>query len=182
VRKRPARTPPSTFLFLPIHFSNSPGTMAAPYSPANRRAVEAHTPDTVGCCFTVPVRSFRGAQSRRRRTARRNGYIGAPLRNCQPKRPAFATAKSAGRSSACGYPTGSFSSSCAALRPYSWVVLMSVSRDGIATGAPSLSIRVNPHRQAPSLTPPGPAGIVPAGVGRAHRLRRSISDRKRRGR
>jgi hypothetical protein len=23
-RKRPARTPPSTFLFLPIHFSNSP--------------------------------------------------------------------------------------------------------------------------------------------------------------
>src|SRR6185312_3066388 len=23
--KRPARTPPSTFLFLPIHFSNSPG-------------------------------------------------------------------------------------------------------------------------------------------------------------
>jgi hypothetical protein len=27
-RERPARTPPSTFLFLPIHFSNSPGTMA----------------------------------------------------------------------------------------------------------------------------------------------------------
>ena len=30
VRRRPARTPPSTFLFLPIHFSNSPGTMAVP--------------------------------------------------------------------------------------------------------------------------------------------------------
>jgi hypothetical protein len=27
-RERPARTPPSTFLFLPIHFSNSPEIMA----------------------------------------------------------------------------------------------------------------------------------------------------------
>src|SRR5476649_2283179 len=29
-RERPARTPPSTFLFLPIHFSNSPGINAIP--------------------------------------------------------------------------------------------------------------------------------------------------------
>jgi hypothetical protein len=30
-RKRPARTPPSTFLFLPIHFSNIP----EPYGPVS---------------------------------------------------------------------------------------------------------------------------------------------------
>src|SRR5260370_35500454 len=37
---RPARTPPSTFLFLPIHLSNSPGPGAV-RPPVNRRAVEA---------------------------------------------------------------------------------------------------------------------------------------------
>ena len=30
--KRPARTPPSTFLFLPIHLSNSPATLRSPLS------------------------------------------------------------------------------------------------------------------------------------------------------
>jgi hypothetical protein len=36
-RKRPARTPPSTFLFLPIHFSNSPeprSSVVPTFSPA----------------------------------------------------------------------------------------------------------------------------------------------------
>ena len=42
-RKRPAGTPPSTFLFLLIYFSNSPGPMKVP-SPENRRAVEARHP------------------------------------------------------------------------------------------------------------------------------------------
>ena len=39
-RLRSARTPPSTFLFLPIHFSNSPGTKAIPLSgrPESRRS------------------------------------------------------------------------------------------------------------------------------------------------
>src|SRR5262249_54560355 len=37
---RPARTPPSTFLFLPIHLSNSPGPGRS-RPPLNRRAVEA---------------------------------------------------------------------------------------------------------------------------------------------
>jgi hypothetical protein len=38
--KRPARTPPSTFLFLPIHLSNSPEPLR-PHLPASRKAVEA---------------------------------------------------------------------------------------------------------------------------------------------
>jgi hypothetical protein len=42
-RKRSAGTPPSTFLFLLIYFSNSPGPMKVP-SPENRRAVEARHP------------------------------------------------------------------------------------------------------------------------------------------
>src|SRR5437868_13913758 len=39
-RKRPARTPPSTFLFLPIHLSNSPETVAVSLSgePESRRS------------------------------------------------------------------------------------------------------------------------------------------------
>jgi hypothetical protein len=71
-RERPARTPPSTFLFLPIHFSNSPGTGRPPPSgkPESRR--NPLPPRTVGCRFTVPVRSFKGATSRRGRTARRS--------------------------------------------------------------------------------------------------------------
>src|SRR6201986_743809 len=41
-RKRPARTPPSTFLFLPIHFSNSPEPRSSvvPISSAKAREPE----------------------------------------------------------------------------------------------------------------------------------------------
>src|SRR5689334_4400654 len=35
-RKRPARTPPSTFLFLPIQFSNSPETWRSPFPVAGK--------------------------------------------------------------------------------------------------------------------------------------------------
>jgi hypothetical protein len=38
--KRPAGTPPSTFLFLPIHLSNSPEPCRSHF-PASRKAVEA---------------------------------------------------------------------------------------------------------------------------------------------
>ena len=74
-----------------------PGNHGGPHPPVNRRAVEAHASDTIGCCFTVPVRSFRGAQSRRKRTARRKGYIGFAPRHCQPKTPNFVGAESLGR-------------------------------------------------------------------------------------
>src|SRR5471030_2212230 len=70
-RERPARTPPSTFLFLPIHFSNSPEIMAISTPPVSRRAVEARASEYNRIPFTVPVRSFRGAQSRCKRKARR---------------------------------------------------------------------------------------------------------------
>ena len=43
-----------------------------PHSPVARRASKKLMhPRTIGCRFTVPVRSFRGAPSRRKRTARR---------------------------------------------------------------------------------------------------------------
>jgi len=70
-RGRPARTSPSTFLFLPIHFSNSPGTMAVPTPRLAEGPSKPAQPKTIGYRVTVPVRSFRGAQSRRKRTARR---------------------------------------------------------------------------------------------------------------
>ena len=41
----------------------------SPHQPGSRRS--AMHPKTIGCRFTVPVRSFRGAQSRCKRTARR---------------------------------------------------------------------------------------------------------------
>jgi hypothetical protein len=37
-RKRPARTPPSTFLFLPIHLSNNPGRSPVPGKRRSRRS------------------------------------------------------------------------------------------------------------------------------------------------
>ncbi len=37
-RKRPARTPPSTFLFLPIHLSNNPGQSPVPGKHQSRRS------------------------------------------------------------------------------------------------------------------------------------------------
>jgi hypothetical protein len=62
-RKRPARTPPSTFLFLLIHFSNSPEVARPPF-PANRKAVEAYgfrstsepkSPSSVRCFGDAPT-------------------------------------------------------------------------------------------------------------------------------
>ena len=63
-RKRRARTPPSTFLFLPIHLSNSPGPKS-PYPSLKRRAVEASKhPTEAGACFhRISMRSFEGAPS-----------------------------------------------------------------------------------------------------------------------
>lgn len=84
-RLRPARTPPSTFLFLPIHFSNSPEIVATSCFPVNRKASRSSThPRTVGCGFTVPVRSFRGAPSRRLSGRRADPrYIGRAPDPCQ---------------------------------------------------------------------------------------------------
>jgi len=45
-RKRPARTPPSTFLFLLIHLSNSPGSWPIP-APVRRKARRSSKPPTV---------------------------------------------------------------------------------------------------------------------------------------
>ena len=80
-RKRPARTPPSTFLFLPIHLSNSPETMAIslPDSPGSRRS--PNLPTEIGRLVTLSVRSFAGAPSRRKagRRAVVEALYGRPL-------------------------------------------------------------------------------------------------------
>ncbi len=88
-RKRPARTPPSTFLFLPIHLSNSPGTMAIPLpgAPGSRRS--PRLPTEIGRLVTPSVRSFAGAPSRRKagRRAVVEALYGRPLHLVNSKCP-----------------------------------------------------------------------------------------------
>jgi len=62
-RARLARTPPSTFLFLPIHLSNSPGLATpSPDAPESLRS-SCHRPESV--TNHRKVRSFGGAPCRR---------------------------------------------------------------------------------------------------------------------
>ena len=61
-----------------------PGSEACPHPSVARRAVEARHPRTVGWRFTVPVRSFKGASSRRNAVAGADGpYIGGGPIRCQ---------------------------------------------------------------------------------------------------
>jgi len=67
-----ARTPPSTFLFLPIHLSNSPGARLLPHPMASQRAIEASKlPTTIGSFVTLVSEELRrriiAPSSRRRR-------------------------------------------------------------------------------------------------------------------
>ena len=64
--RRPARTPPSTFLFLPIHLSNNSGPGSRPSG--TRRAAEAPAPDRnrgLGPREDAFLRSFAGAPEHR---------------------------------------------------------------------------------------------------------------------
>jgi hypothetical protein len=69
---RPARTPPSTFLFLPIHLSNSPEIAGPPLPGLPREPPKLEAADRNRRFVTPKVRSFAGAPSRRKRG-------GAPL-------------------------------------------------------------------------------------------------------
>jgi hypothetical protein len=51
-RKRPARTPPSTFLFLPIHLSNSPGPKPTPTLRKTEEPSKLQPPIRTGSIFT----------------------------------------------------------------------------------------------------------------------------------
>jgi hypothetical protein len=62
---RRARTPPSTFLFLPIHLSNSPGTPRTPLPTTNGEPPKPNPRLQVGDRSPLSVRSFGGAPSRR---------------------------------------------------------------------------------------------------------------------
>jgi len=82
-RIRLARTPPSTFLFLPIHLSNSPGRIKPPLQTC-RRADEAVASDL----SRRPVTGI--SDELRRRAIPPSGgapclrYIGYTLGHCQP--------------------------------------------------------------------------------------------------
>ena len=81
---RPARTPPSTFLFLPIHLSNSPEIVRSPSPefPESRRSPKP--PTEIGRLVTTIVRCFAGAPSRRKASgAPLWGYIVGGSHHCQ---------------------------------------------------------------------------------------------------
>jgi hypothetical protein len=93
VQKRPARTPPSTFLFLPIHLSNSPepcGSVVINRPPAicrSRRSPHIrHGQEPAGCSFhrenSEGLRRRAIAPKRRRRA--KKGYIVFAPGCCQP--------------------------------------------------------------------------------------------------
>jgi hypothetical protein len=81
---RRAGTPPSTFLFLPIHLSNSPGPRRS-HSPANRRAVENRGVRLGSEAWspTVSEELRRHAVAPRRRRAELTQYIGFRPPKCQ---------------------------------------------------------------------------------------------------
>ena len=83
-RTRPAGTPPSTFLFLPIHLSNSPGPRR-PHPPVNRRAVEVLGPPIMDRkpVHRISMRSFEDAPSHRGGGVPNNQYIGVRPHKCQ---------------------------------------------------------------------------------------------------
>src|SRR5205085_2294176 len=63
--KRPARSPPSTFLFLPIHLSNSPGP-GSPFPGKPEKRSKLHASDLQSEALSLSsVWSFEGAPSRR---------------------------------------------------------------------------------------------------------------------
>ncbi len=81
---RRAGTPPSTFLFLPIHLSNSPEPRRS-HSPANRRAVEARgfRLGSEAWSPTISEELRRHAVAPRRRRAELTQYIGFRPPKCQ---------------------------------------------------------------------------------------------------
>ena len=127
-------------------------------------------PRTVGCWFTVTVRSFRGAQSHRERTARRGLYIGRPALYCQPqlahfprRRETYTTPRLSARRPAAEWLLKALPRRTQAIfmvRPYRLS-----SRDGIVSAGGRLTFRIRKQgSQAPLLTAPRPAGIVQASV------------------
>src|ERR1700684_3633558 len=89
-RKRPARTPPSTFLFLPIHFSNNPescdSVSADAEKPAHptRRREHGHQEHGRMLGHRVNSEGLRGRAIALGGGAPKRVYIGFGCRYCQP--------------------------------------------------------------------------------------------------
>jgi hypothetical protein len=102
--KRPARTPPSTFLFLPIHFSNSPEPGGP--NPVETGQQKSSKPSSfrqpIGSLVTISSEVLRKARHHAGAVRRASGgvYIRGPI-SCQhdyneknraaPQRPSFST-------------------------------------------------------------------------------------------
>lgn len=89
-RKATRKDPAACVSLSSYSLVKQPGNREVPYPLVTQRAIEARHPRTIGCRFTVPVRSFRGAPSRRNAVQRADGpYIGQPTSGCQPRKSRF---------------------------------------------------------------------------------------------
>ena len=153
-RRRPARTSPSTFLFLPIHLSNSPRpeSLYPSGTPEGRRG--SMHPITVGCVFHCTSEELgavrhRAVSGRRRRwpvyrLQRRRMSTGNLRFSFAPRRPFGRPPRRAKSPIGSSLPGGA-ARPRAALRPYSCSVLRpQFSREVNARGGSSAAVGPKP--------------------------------------
>ena len=151
---RPARTPPSTFLFLPIHLSNSPGPGRS-RSPVNRRAVEACGLRSGSEAWSPNISEElrRRAVAPRRRRAELNLYRRSRPQMSTPRRgenpPSRCNPATAMFLNDIGGLAGVERPSHAVLRPHSSVPL--VGAVGGVTSGGTASTSHDPRRTAPPI-------------------------------
>jgi hypothetical protein len=163
--RRSARTPPSTFLFLPIQFSNSPGVWRPP-SPIAWRVSNLRAPDNrralIHCSSEELRRHAIAPKIANWRAACRTRYIGEAALISQQQKPEFLRCRTTDlpvQIWVCGCPPARGINRRAVLKPYSWAVLAILHlRNGRATAAAvGVSCDVRPAK----LTGQKPTGIVP---------------------
>ena len=151
---RPARTPPSTFLFLPIHLSNSPGPGQS-RPPVSRRAVETCGLRSGSEAWSpnISVKSFEDAPSQRGGGVRIDLYRRSRPQMSTPRRGENPPSRCNPATAIFLNDIGGLASverpSHAALRPHSSVPL--VGAVGGVTSGGIASTSHDPRRTAPPI-------------------------------